>query len=411
MANRQLEDVDPPAHSTRASARAQNRSRQPDDEAESSANTQRESIDELAQLDEEIREAQRLIEIEDKKRLLASLKLRLAGAARQRMDSVGPSLPSIDNPEDGDYTSEDDGMTLDTTPTTSSKRRRSTADGRSTAKRSRNAPLKPRVPQLYTGQSIQALTEFIRTCEDAFRFYPDDYSEAEKRHYAIAYISGPPRDAWEKRRESKGDDVDWKDFCQFLRDQKQTPSTRERTRFERYTKASQRPNQTVVEYATYLESLEVDFEKLSDRKRRDHFVSTLRLELKRALLDRPSEIDTYEKAVDLAVIVEENGRLPSRATKPSVDRRNDTKDSSPDKPSNLPFRGPKKPHRGGRGSDKQLGLRRTTVESLSRSNTTPLGSNSKESRDERAKKNQCFNCGKEGHWAAQCKRLDSASKN
>jgi Zinc knuckle len=383
---------------------------------EASESSQR---DEIAQLDEDIRAIQRQIEIEDKKKLKAALQRRLRAVEQGREPSAEPD-PVIHIRGDGDEDDDDDDDPAYSTPdyvstrSGSSKRRRSRERGAHLAKRGRRPQLKVRTPDLYTGQSLQALTEFIRTCEDGFRNYPYDYEDdSEKLNYAVVWVGGSPRSAWDRHLDDvveqggSHDDLTWKFFCQFLKDQLQNPSTRGRTRFEKYTKATQRATQTVQEYATYLETLEEDFTKLAERQRVDHFISTLRPELRKVILDRPSTIATYSEAILVAAAVEENGRQPVRAGKKPAERSHDDPSQrdgkTPHKGKGKPFEKKNIPNKAGKG--------RGAGGATSRANNTPLGGISPQVREKRLKNNLCLSCGQEGHWAAQCPRSSGGSKN
>lgn len=280
------------------------------------------------------------------------------------------------------------------TPATSSsgKRPNSVELVATHAKRSAPTP-RPRAPEVYSGQSYQAMLTFIQTIEDSFEVIPDAFpTDKEKVAYARNYTTGSPREAWKRRCNIRGKDASWEEYCQFLKDQHQTPLNRGRHQYYKYIRSAQRNDQTVFEYATYLERLQEDFEPIPDSQKRDHFISSLRADLRQALIDRITQQDTYEEVVQMAMTLEDNGRKPQRRG-PEPPRPSS---ASRDK---LPYRGPNPPKK-----DSQP--RPFTPHQRGGPATSP---NTTE-KEKRPQSTECFNCGKKGHWARECRSRPKGEK-
>ena len=224
----------------------------------------------------------------------------------------------------------------------------------------------------YKGKTIREHNNFIYDCEVMFRNSPERFPhDKNKVLYAMQYLEGEPRDRWAAYERSTGADTStWKEFATYLLDLVQDPVNRTLTMAQRYQDASQRTDQSVHAFASYLETLEAELPPYSDEHRRQHLMSKLRPELRRALTNHQHIPTTYSTLMALAARIEEN-------LKQEKGKKEDRKDNKKDE---------RNPERNKRKWD---ATRTTTTHTETREKTD-------------LSHITCYNCNKTGHYATSC---------
>ncbi|KAH0557017.1 hypothetical protein GP486_005195 [Trichoglossum hirsutum] len=140
-------------------------------------------------------------------------------------------------------------------------------------------------PEPYDGKTLQALREYLHRCETAFRLKPETYpDDAWKVLYASQFLTGASAEAWLRLENENGkDNTIWEQYTTFLRDLQQDPVTRAATMARRYNDANQRPYQTVIQFANYMDSLEAELPTYTNAQRAQHLFAKLIPEIRTAL--------------------------------------------------------------------------------------------------------------------------------
>lgn len=251
-------------------------------------------------------------------------------------------------------------------------------------------------PEKYDSQSQRRFKEYIRHCETAFQMgqtmYPDDKT---KICYASQFLTGETLDGWLRHESQMGEDEQaiWEEYNGVLKDLLLDPVTRSTMLALRYDRAQQRKGQTVRQFVSYLEELEMEFD-YTETQRRQHLYAKLRPEIRRALSNYQTLPDTRQGLMQLAIQLESN-QLQESKPEPKPGERSSNAGSTTDTRKPKENKGsPKKNPRTGRHVEKS---RQTS--STSRQPTDALTQAEREHRD---KNNLCYRCGKPGHLARQC---------
>jgi hypothetical protein len=173
----------------------------------------------------------------------------------------------------------------------SSKRRadaESDDEGRSQSahpQRRGHAGLRMKPPPEYRGKNIREHKEFIRACELVFRESPVFYQrDAAKVLMALPYLKGEPADAYEREEQRLGKDCrTCEEFSKFLLDNVADPVNRMFTIAQQHHDALQGTGQKVMEFVTYLESLEAELDPYTETQKQQILLTKLQPELRRLI--------------------------------------------------------------------------------------------------------------------------------
>ena len=129
----------------------------------------------------------------------------------------------------------------------------------------------------------------------------------------MQYVKGTNRTLWLKYEDNHPDtQFTWEELMEFLLNQIKSPINQELHIALTYTKAIQRPNQPVNEFATYLTSLEGQINPPYNTKHLIiHLFAKLRPELQVAITNYQEFPQTRDQLVSLAALLEENQKSAS----------------------------------------------------------------------------------------------------
>jgi hypothetical protein len=333
---------------------------------------------------DELRQEEELEELEKEIRILRWRKEKRDNEEPDTQDSGSTATPTED------------------TRTSAAKRRRDTeSEGRPTSPRKAHSRSDIRVvkPDTYNGKSLHALREYVRRCETAFRLRPESYPDDARRVlYASQFLTGESAEAWLRLESENGEDnTTWEQYTTFLRDLQQDPITRATSMARRYNDAAQRPGQTVVQFANYMDQLEAELPSYTDAQRMQHLYAKLLPDIRTVLNNYQELPKTRTDLIKLATQLEANLPARTRLAQATREATNDTKDKNKTKP------------RGTDGGGKEATTNNSRASSSSRPNSRPRPRLSPEERERRAKENLCFICESPEHKAAICPERDSTS--
>ena len=275
------------------------------------------------------------------------------------------------------------------------------ADPPLTRKRSASefqADLRVSVPSIkeYKGESLAEHEEFVYHCRKVFLASRSRFDcDSAKVVYASTHLVGKPMQAWRQYEQEHGEDTaTWEEFVNYLRDLIQHPAVRKTANSIRYHTAKQLDGQSVDEFATYLNRLELELE--GGVPKEEHRVSRLLAGLQPSLREEiqklPNYPNTREELIHMAKLFDESGkqrrgRNARGSHHKSYQSRSDSNSSQKNHPSHKPHRGA----RGGRG---------------------PRGSHGKRGGYAGKPKGEvtCYNCNEKGHIKPDCPKLQERVK-
>lgn len=169
-------------------------------------------------------------------------------------------------------------------------------------------------PKAYSGESHEKYKQFIRACELTFETRPVTYGlDADKIRFGKAYLEGKPQDSWYRKQEADKRSYTWDEFKTFLLDDFRPASLRKHDVFRKYNDAKQKPNQSVSEFVTYMDSLEEQLEPYTESQRIAHLMTRLHPYIGWEVQARREEPKTRQELIDIANLIEEQ-RVRQSAT-------------------------------------------------------------------------------------------------
>ena len=157
--------------------------------------------------------------------------------------------------------------------------------------------------------------------------------------------------------------------------------------------AKQWKNQTVKNYATYLNELEEQLESFTDTQQQDHFVTGLQTDIASALAERLDQLTTHQDAIKLATCIKKSWEIWNQNPQPAThtDNKSDKKqkDETHSKSQNVLDKSvttdTAPPQTKGKVSKK--------IKRFKNPNKQPL---------ESIMNVTCYACNKQGHYASSC---------
>src|SRR5436190_866367 len=264
--------------------------------------------------------------------------------------------------------------------------------------------IRPQGLKEYNGKSIAECREFIRICGITFRIDPGSFQEDNRKIlYAEQFLRGDTAEAWATDSQEFGEaGPTWPDFCVFLLNLVQHPDNRARETATNYENAVQKPNQTVIEFANYLDRLEAYLPKYSEEHRYQHLLAKLRPGLRKALVRIQNIPKDRRSLIAVAASLEQNGEGGLVPKKTNEEETRYRTGSASGKSRSQPH-----PTSGSSSEGHNRGSKRPRESAESSTKTPPSKKSrirlSQEERNRLKEENLCFRCAKPGHLAADCK--------
>jgi hypothetical protein len=265
-------------------------------------------------------------------------------------------------------------------------------------------------PDKYKGRSLKEFKVFTYKCEVNFRRDPNQFATDELQIlYAISLCEGEPLDRWSEHETTLPHIPTWKEFKTFLETLIAHPENRRLDMERKWREATQKPNQTVKEFVSYLEGIAPYIDGLTDGRKATHLLLGLKKPIANIILTQPVPVHGYEALQRMAERIEMTqrgyageSRSSSHATAVDPTPKGSTYSSHrrSANPNTLPL-GQRSKHgeredRPGETPDDRRKRQRTTPEREERRDLSQV---------------ECFRCHRKGHFANHCPDGASQSKN
>jgi len=275
---------------------------------------------------------------------------------------------------------------------------------------------RPRLKDLptYREKGLKDAQLFIYGAERRFRvdagyYYPTDQDKIDC--CVLAFDKGPAA-KWERYEQRYGiDNITWKDFTKWIYDTIQDPINREFNAVIEYEEARQRFGQSTDDFASYLDTLELELGIKDDRLRRNFLFGQLTKELQRRITNYNEVPQTRDALISLGTRLENSGRLLTNRHPESRRNVHNSAAQEPRENSKEPQNRPRE-----RGRFRHRPYQPYTPTPASGSNTVKTeGSRNREGCKRcgvvghtapNCPEVTCFKCNKKGHYASNCPELE-----
>jgi hypothetical protein len=250
----------------------------------------------------------------------------------------------------------------------------------------------PQSLEKYKGKTAREWRNWIDSAETAFQLAPNYFKTDRIRIlWAVSSLEGTPRDAWTSKKEKLDlENYTWDEFKEFFHDLVDDPINRNLVASLAYEKAEMRPNQTAMQFHTYLESIENRFATpFSEERLRDGYYAKLTAQLRMMIANYSAIPKTRLEMVSLATRMEINLRDAEKESKNSKRKREEQQKDSKDQPDQPEL----KRNRYGRKGNRPQNNGKNGEDGANKDSTQNRPS---------ARKPKCIGCGKPV-WTSDCK--------
>jgi hypothetical protein len=231
----------------------------------------------------------------------------------------------------------------------------------------------------YRGKTVKEWKRFKEDGETTFELSPEYFvTEEQKILFTSQSLEGDPRESWyaHKRNIQLGD-YTWADFLSYLLSLIGDPTNRLLLTGQDLEEAKQKPDQSVQNFANYLERLEEELGLLDSPNRWITFYTKLRPDLRASLAQVQSLPRVRNDLVALAARMEQGAKMEIGS------KKGNTSKASPQ-------------------SKQNAGVSSTACKPPFRNNTWKKGDSTPSTPELGRSKVTCYNCGEEGHTYYHC---------
>lgn len=171
-----------------------------------------------------------------------------------------------------------------------------------------SSPSLPRIrqPNVFKGEMGFAVDDWISELEQQFAYYTEKFADdASKVKFALAFLSGPAVHWWEHEPASKQHQLpSWEAFKDILHGRFRPVQAAMIAR-QRLDKIRQRPNQSVNQFASVVQTIMTPIHDMSEADQVHKFVNGLLIPIQAKVWERHPK--SLKEAIDFAVSVEAIG--------------------------------------------------------------------------------------------------------
>ena len=186
--------------------------------------------------------------------------------------------------------------------------------------------IKPRDVPPYKGKTIREHQRFRTAIELAHRLLRIE-DDGTRINHALQYVECDARDLWMDQQDAgERSAATWTQFLEFLLDQIKSPEFRQIDIAMRYSRAMQKPDQTVQAFATYLHALEIQIQPpFAEEHLAMTFFTKLRPEIRTAITNNSTSIPMVRREmVDKAIVVEQGLKQATSSMRPGLRQPRDS---------------------------------------------------------------------------------------
>jgi hypothetical protein len=161
------------------------------------------------------------------------------------------------------------------------------------------APLRLRVEPKYTGKCLNEYTKFMARLDSHFERYARVYTDdRQKIADAVAELDDNMLRKWVQHKKDIDEDrLTWKGFCDFQLGIINDTVNLTREAMRRYMTATQKPDQSVRDFAAHLKEWEQLLEPYSEYQRKEHLRAKVLYEVRAESLKYSKEPESYDAYV------------------------------------------------------------------------------------------------------------------